>query len=166
MSILLFLSVPFLLLAGPMVLHRNVAGFSISHPSDWTVTENEGGVNFDVSSADSTAKVQVIVKELGEVVSPQTFLEAMQESMEGAGPNLIPEAQRTPPAAQIQAANGDSGYMGAFRYTGTAVPVIQGVSVIMKGTVCFVLIQTIAETQKAVHGRVVGDIAKSFKITR
>ena len=161
---LLLSLLPALVFADEMLLHTDKAGsFTVQYPSGWTKVLNQSNVNFDVTAPDGTAKVQVLVQDVGEPVSAMAFLQEMEKAM-GGRTNLVPEANRTPPAEQIQAANGDDGAIGAYRIDGQVV-VLQGVSIVTKGNKVYILIQTIQQATRATHGKSVGDIAKSFRIT-
>lgn len=152
------------LMAQQMVQYVDKAGkFSIKHPGDWIKVVNKDNVNLMVKSQDGTAIVQVMVQKL-EGVTAVDYLVEFEKQMKYT--NLIPEEQRQTPANQVEAAGGTEGALGAYRVEGEGpgYPVIQGVSVMAKGNKMYVLIQTMQEAQKKVHGKAISEIAKSFRI--
>lgn len=154
------------LMAQQMVQYVDRAGkFSIKHPGNWIKVINKDSVNLMVKSPDGTAIVQVMVQNL-EGVSAADYLVEFEKQMKYT--NLMPEEQRQTPANQLEAAGGTDGALGAYRVEGEGpgYPVIQGVSVMAKGNKMYVLIQTMQEAQKKVHGKSISEIAKSFRILK
>ncbi len=153
-------------MAQELVLYVDKAGkFSIRYPSEWAKVVNKDKVNLMVKSQDGTAIVQVLVQNLTGVLA-MDYLVEFEKQMNYT--NLIPEDQRQTPPKQLEAAGGTDGALGAYRVEGEGpgYPVIQGVSVMAKGNKIYVLIQTMQEAQKKVHGKAVSEIAKSFRILK
>lgn len=150
--------------AQQMVTYADRSGtFSLIYPESWTVEPDRDDVNLTLSAPDRSAMVQVMARDMGVCMTAAALLRAMERQLGFV--NLLP-ASRQKPAGAYAAGTDDA--LGTYRVSGGGpwYPALQSITVLVKGKRAYIIVQTIRERMKTIHGSVAGDIVQSFRILK
>lgn len=144
-------------------IHKSQKGrFSVKYPATWMLTVDQKEVAFMASSPDSTANVQVKTESLKGRPTACEYLTQMEATAAGGRTNLIPEDKRRVTASQIKFMGVKDGCIGAYKVMQGEIEAMQGIGVYVNGKNVWILIQTLQSAAREVHGKDIGEIAKSF----
>jgi hypothetical protein len=144
--------------------YTDKAGFKISYPKKWKIDATMKDFNIAVANEAGTAMIGVRVDNLGKVVEPVDFLNAVERTLKAK--NLLEPGERPIEDGSAKALGADKACMGVFMVGSSETPIRQMYYIFSKGTKMFTLIFTFVESEKEQYRQISKDVLKSFRITQ
>jgi hypothetical protein len=140
--------------------------FSLMHPANWSVAEEDAGKSLLLMAPDKTANVQVAVLADRTVKPACDYLADFEGSSNSEKSNLIPVSLRRVPAPQLKALAATDGCLGAYQVQQEGIQVLQGVGIYTNGKRAWRLIQVLPLAVQEKYQQSLSEIAKSFKTSK
>lgn len=113
-------------------------GISFEYPAAWKMTKQDGKLGLASTKAEKTAIMFSTFRNIPQDVPAGTAFDKVitrpYQSRLGFGDNLLPEASREMPEAQLKAVGAERGYKGKFEGVYDGRPSIFSVGLFIKGT--------------------------------
>ncbi len=145
-------------------------GISFEYPAAWKMTKKDGKLGLASTRAEKTAIMFSTFRNIPQDVPAGTAFDKVitrpYQSRLGFGDNLLPEASREMPEAQLKAVGAERGYKGKFEGVYDGRPSIFSVGLFIKGTDGYQVLAIVDADHFDKASATMVQVLNSFNITK